>query len=103
MELEMRMIRRTEYTMKKMALELAMGMGRKTEQMALELTMELAMRMIRPTNLTFRGPLYNERHGTGTGNENGTKNGTDGTGIDDGTSKENDATNQPDIQISPTQ
>ena len=72
MELEMRMIRRTEYTMKKMALELAMGMGRKTEQLALELTMELAMRMIRPTNLTFRGPLHNERNGTGTGNENGT-------------------------------
>ena len=57
MELEMRMIRRTEYTMKEMALELAMRMERKTEQMALELTMELARRMMRPTNLTFRYPL----------------------------------------------
>ena len=61
--------------------------------MALELTMELAMRMIRPTNLTFRGPLHNERNGTGTGNENGTKNGTNGTGIDDGTGDDYGMTN----------
>ena len=33
----------------------------------------------------------------------GRKNGTNGTGIDDGTGNENDTTNQPDIQRSPTQ
>ena len=56
--------------------------------MALELTMELARRMMRPTNLTFRYPLHNERHGTGIGNEKGTRIGTNGTGTDDGPGNE---------------
>ena len=91
--------------MKEMALELAMRMERKTEQMALELTMELAMRMIKQTKYIVKKiALENTmRMALELAMRMGRKNGTNGTRIEDGTGNENDATNQPDIQGSPTQ